>query len=207
MIRVMVSAAAPEPGAIAEAVEVLQSGGVVAFPTDTVYGLAVDPRRDDAVEKLFALKGRVPGMATPLIAADLDQAHAAGRLGARELQLAAAFWPGPLSLVVPAQPVLSHAATAADGTVAIRVPGHAVARALAAAFGFAVTATSANISGREPAESGQRVADTLDEIHLLLDGGAAPGGPPSTIVAVAGATPVLVRGGAIAWDRVLKSLQ
>jgi L-threonylcarbamoyladenylate synthase len=207
MIRITVSSADPEPRAIAEAVEVLQSGGIVAFPTDTFYGLAVDPRSDEAIAKLFALKGRDRAAAIPLIAADVEQARAAGRFGPRDLRLAAAFWPGPLSVVVPAQPVVSRAAIARGGTVAIRVPAHPVARALAAAFGFALTATSANVSGGPPAESADGVADTFDDAHLLLDAGATPGGPPSTIVSLADDGPVLVRAGAIAWDRVLKSLK
>ena len=92
------------------AAAVLRDGGVVAFPTDTLYGLAVDPRRDDAVERLFALKGRRPDAALPLIAADLAQAMEAGEFGASELRLAQAFWPGPLSIVVAARAVISRAA-------------------------------------------------------------------------------------------------
>jgi L-threonylcarbamoyladenylate synthase len=205
--RITVTAERPDAAAIAEAAEVLRAGGVVAFPTDTLYGLAVDPRRDDAVERLFALKGRRPDAAVPLVAADIEQAAAAGRFGPVEMRLVAAFWPGPLSLVVPALDAVSRVALADGGTVAIRVPAHAVARALAAALGFCITATSANTSGAPPAESADRVAATLAHIDLLLDGGHVPGGPPSTIVAVGGERPVLVRAGAIAWDRVLKSLQ
>ena len=131
MIRVTVSPDDPDPRAIAQAVEVLAAGGVVAFPTDTLYGLAVDPRSDDAVEKLLALKGRDRAAAVPLIAADLAQARAAGRFGPGELRLAAAFWPGPLSIVVPARPAISRVALGGGNTVAIRVPAHAIARALA----------------------------------------------------------------------------
>jgi L-threonylcarbamoyladenylate synthase len=186
---------------------VLRAGGIVAFPTDTLYGLAVDPRRDDAVERLFALKGRRADAAVPLVAGDNEQAAAAGELGPGEMRLAAAFWPGPLSLVVPARGQISRAVLAADGTVAIRVPAHAVARALALAFGFCITATSANASGHAPAASADAVAGTLLNLDLLLDGGSAPGGLPSTIVSLQGSAPTLVRAGAIAWERVLKSLQ
>jgi L-threonylcarbamoyladenylate synthase len=143
----------------------------------------------------------------PLVADGLEQAAAAARFTAMDLRLAAAFWPGPLSLVLAAHPVVSRAACAADGTVAIRVPAHPVARALASALGFCITATSANVSGLPPAESAAAVAETFEEIDLLLDGGAVPGGAPSTLVSVIGGTPVLVRAGAIAWERVLKSLQ
>lgn len=206
MLRVTISATAPDPDIIARAVRVLHDGGVVAYPTDTLYGLAVDPRREDAIERLFALKGRDRGAAIPLIAADLEQAGAAGRLGPREMRLAAAFWPGPLAVVVPAQSAVSRSALT-DGTVAIRVPAHPVARALAAAFGFPVTATSANRSGLPPAASADRVAETLGDVAILLDGGPSAGGSPSTIVRLTGDGPVLVRAGAVAWDRVLRSLQ
>jgi L-threonylcarbamoyladenylate synthase len=207
MIRVTISADTPDPRAIAQAIEVLADGGVVAFPTDTLYGLAVDPRRDDAVEKLLALKGRDRAVALPLVAADTSQARTAGRFGPRALRLADAFWPGPLSVVVPALPAVSRVALGGGDTVAIRVPAHAIARALAAGCRFPVTATSANPSHLPPAESADRVAETLGEVDFLIDGGTTPGGAPSTIVSFADDGPVLVRAGAIAWDRVLKSLQ
>jgi L-threonylcarbamoyladenylate synthase len=206
MLHLHVSATHADPDVLALAVEVLRDGGVVAYPTDTLYGLAVDPRREDAIERLFALKGRDRRAAVPLVAADIEQAGAAGRLGAREMRLAAAFWPGPLAVVVPAQPAVSRAALT-DGSVAIRVPAHAVARALAAAFGFPVTATSANRSGLAPAESADRVAETLGDIAILLDAGPSVGGAPSTIVRLTDEGPVLVRAGAVAWERVLRSLQ
>jgi L-threonylcarbamoyladenylate synthase len=142
-----------------------------------------------------------------LIAADLDQAMSAGDFGPMEMRLVAAFWPGPLSIVVRAREAVSSRALAGRSTVAIRVPAHPVARALAAGLGFCITATSANVSGASPADSADRVADALPGIQLLLDGGPAPGGAPSTIVSVADGVPVLVRAGSIEWDRVLKSLR
>src|SRR4051794_19457689 len=206
MKRLLVSADAPDASVLAEAADVIRGGGLVAFPTDTVYGIAGDPRSDDAVARLFDLRGRDRGTAVPLIAADIDQARAAGEIGAREMQLAEAFWPGPLSIVVPAASVLSRAALGGHTTVAIRVPALAVARELAAAFGFPVTATSANPSGVAAAESADEAAAILPGVDLLLDGGRSPGGPPSRIVALAEHGPVLVRAGAVAWDRVIKSL-
>ena len=193
--------------AIMRATAVLRSQGVVAYPTDTLYGLAVDPRRAEAVERLFGLKDRRPDVAVPLIAADLEQAQEAGEFGDEELRLARAFWPGPLSIVVPARRQISPAALGGGVTVAIRVPAHQVARDLAAAFGFALTATSANVSGGRPAETAQDVIDAVPNVDLILDGGRVAGGPPSTIVRIDRGAPTLVRAGAIAWDRVLESLQ
>ena len=193
---------------IEEAVAVLRAGGVVAYPTDTLYGLAVDPRSNTAVERLFAVKGRERTQAIPLIAGDIAQARLAGRFTAEALRLARASWPGPVSIVVDAQPALSRALVNEDGTVAIRVPAQRYARDLAQAFGFCITSTSANLSGEPATASPDAVAVALaDRIDLLLDAGTAPGGSPSTIVAFRDGAPVLVRAGAIAWERVLEFLE
>jgi L-threonylcarbamoyladenylate synthase len=203
-----VSALRPEPAAIAAAVDILRSGGVVAFPTDTLYGLAVDPRREDAVARLFALKGRDPSMAVPLVAGSLDEAMVAGTFGPQQLRLAEAFWPGPLSIVVPAATELTRSVLGGRTTIAIRVPDHPVPRALAGAFGFCVTATSANLSGSPAPASAEALDPAIrDGVDLVLDAGPAPGGRPSTLVAFDPDGPVLVRAGAIAWDRVIKSLE
>jgi L-threonylcarbamoyladenylate synthase len=207
MQRIAVDAVDPDPAAIALAVEALRAGGVVAYPTDTLYGLAVDPRDSRAVERLFTLKGRDARVAVPLVAADLGQAMQAGELGPREQRLADALWPGPLSIVVPAQRCIARSALGGGRTIALRVPAHAVARRLAAQSGFCVTATSANASGQPPAAAADEVAIALPDVDLLLDGGAAPGGAPSTIIVFDRDGPVLLRAGAIPWDRVIKSLQ
>ena len=208
MMRLIVSATRPEPDRIAAAVELLHAGGVVAYPTDTLYALAVDPRRPEAVRKLVALKGRRATAAFPLIAASIEQAEAAGTFGPPELRLARTFWPGPLSIVVPARAPLAAEALAGGQTVAVRVPDHALARALAAAAGFCITSTSANLSGSPPARSPGEVEASLGaELDGLLDAGAAPGGAPSTIVELRAEGPALIRPGAVPWERVLRSLQ
>jgi L-threonylcarbamoyladenylate synthase len=200
----------PDATAIAEAASVLRRGGIVAYPTDTLYGLAVDPRNDEAIGRLFAVKGRDAATAIALIAADRSQAEHAGHFGPIERRLAAAFWPGPLTIVVPAGVGLSVRLTR-RGTLGVRVPGHAVARALAAGFGECITATSANRTGAvppaTPAEVMAAFADDPDAIDLLLDAGPAPGGVPSTIVEVLESGPALLRAGAIAWERVLESVE
>jgi L-threonylcarbamoyladenylate synthase len=193
---------------VAVAVDVLRRGGVVAYATDTLYGLAADPRSADAVARLFAVKEREAGHAVPLIAADGEQAARAAVLDATATRLAGAFWPGPLSLILAARPGILPEVGAADGSVAIRVPASDDARALARGLGFCITATSANISGQPPTAIPGEVARTLgDRVDLLLDSGPAPGGEPSTIVDPRDGAPRLVRTGAVAWDRVLRSLQ
>lgn len=208
MVRLHISPSFPDPAALVRAADVLRAGGVVAYPTDTLYGLAVDPRRDDAVARLFGLKGRDGAMAVPIIAAGIEQADMAGEFGMRELRLARVFWPGPLSIVIPARTGLSRRTLGGRDTVAVRVPAHPVARGLAAAFGFCITATSANPSGAPAPASTDALAASLSAgVDLLLDAGPSPGGDPSTLVGFDETGPVLIRAGAIAWERVLKSLE
>lgn len=197
-----------DPGLVVRACVLLRSGGVVAYPTDTFYGLAADPRNPGAVARLFAIKDRVAGQAIPLIAADEAQAAEAAAFDDRARRLSSAFWPGPLSLILPASKVVARDARAEDGTIAIRVPASDAARAIARAFGFCITATSANLSGEPAPTTAADVTRTLGgAVDLVLDGGETPGGAPSTLVDVREATPRLVRAGAIAWDRVLRSIE
>jgi L-threonylcarbamoyladenylate synthase len=208
MQRFIVDPYDPDPAAIAQAADVVRAGGVVAYPTDTLYGLAIDPGSETAAARLFAVKERDPASAIPLVASSVEQAALTGRFGPDEVRLARAFWPGPLTIVVPAASALARWIAAADGTVGIRVPAHAVARALADRFGACITATSANRSGRPAAATADDAAATLgDRIDAVLDAGPVPGGPPSTIVVVRGGVPKLLRTGAVAWDRVLESLE
>jgi L-threonylcarbamoyladenylate synthase len=185
----------------------LRAGGVVAFPTETFYGLAVDPASPEAVSALFELKGRPARLALPLIAPSTDSVELeCGRLTPLARRLAEAFWPGPMSLIV--EPHVSFAAGVCgrDGTVAIRVPGHRVARSLAQAWGGPVTATSANRSGSPAARKAEELgALAADPCVLVIDGGETPGGLASTIVDARRSPPTLVRAGAVPWDRVLRS--
>ena len=206
MLTFAVSPDRPDPEVIAAAVRVLRAAGVVAYATDTLYGLAVDPRLEEAVSRLFNVKGRSEHIAIPLIAADVAQARTVGQFGELELRLAREFWPGPLTLVVPARPGLTAALLAGRQTIAIRVPAHAVARALAAALGCPITSTSANVSGgAAPASPQQLDAAIAAGIDAVIDSGAAPGGAPSTIVDATSGRLQLLRAGAIAWERVLRS--
>jgi L-threonylcarbamoyladenylate synthase len=196
------------PDAIELASHALLDGGVVAYPTDTLYGLAVDPRNAGAVRRLFDIKGRDRASAIPLIAASLEQAQEAGRFSDTHLRLARAWWPGPLTLVVPALPGIVPDLIGGGSTVAIRVPAHPLAVALADDSGFCLTSTSANLSRQPPATTAAEVMRDLgDVIDIVLDGGPSPGGPPSTIVEVAPDGPRLIRAGAVPWERVLESLQ
>jgi L-threonylcarbamoyladenylate synthase len=193
---------------LSKAADWLRTGGIVAYPTDTFYGLAVDPTSGAAVASLFDLKGRGSDAAIPLIASSLAQAEAySPGWSATMRRLAETFWPGPLSLICDAPAGVADAVHAVTRTVAVRVPAHAVARALAEQWGAPITATSANRSGeppsRTPADLG---AIARDARVLVIDAGSTPGGLASTIVDARHTPPTLVRDGAIAWSRVLRSL-
>jgi L-threonylcarbamoyladenylate synthase len=187
-----------------EAVRAIRRGGVIAMPTDTLYGLAVDPFRADAVERVFAVKGRAAERALPLVAADVEQVTTfIGALPPLAERLAARFWPGPLTLLLVAPATLPPLLMGGTASVGVRVPAHLVTRALCRACGCPLTATSANLSGAAPSASPDDIARTLaDRIDVLVDAGMAPGGPPSTIVDVTGNAPVLVREGAILWEEI-----
>jgi L-threonylcarbamoyladenylate synthase len=209
MIRLSVDPLAPDAAAVARAAATIAAGGVVAYPTDTLYGLGVDPRQPAAVDALFRIKGREADQAIPVIAADDEQvARCIGPLSDLARRLAHRHWPGPLTLIVEAAPDLASALHSATGRVAVRVPAHAIARSLAASVGFVVTSTSANLSGHEALSTADGVSTALGSlVDLLLDGGPAPGGPPSTVIDVTGSVPVLLRAGALTWERVLESIR
>ena len=194
--------------ALRQAAGALADGSIVAYPTDTLYGLGVDPTRAVAVQRLCRLKTRSARAGIPLIAASLTQVEAgAGGLPPLGRRLASRFWPGPLTLVFDPEAAFADGVCAADGSVAIRVPRGPAARRLAALCGGPITATSANRAGCRPAATAAEVVDGLGSaVALVLEQSTALTGPPSTIVDVRGRHPRLVREGAVEWERVLQSL-
>ena len=204
MKRLAVTPTAPEAVALEWAAAAIRRGGLVAFPTDTLYGLAADPFNAEAVRRVFAAKGREADRALLLVAADPAQiASQLGPLTPLALALADEFWPGPLTLLVAAPTSLAEGVASDTGSVGVRVPAHAVARELCRAAGRPLTATSANVSGQPASSDPDDVEASLGErIEVLLDGGRCAGGPASTVVDATGQLPRLVRAGAIAWDEV-----
>jgi len=187
------------PGARAEAVALLRAGRIVALPTDTVYGIAADIGLPDAIERLFAAKGRPPEKAVAVLLADVAQAGALGIVGPAAAVLGERFWPGGLTLVLPVRPEARLPRVLAGGapTIGVRVPDHAAPRAIASALGPLPT-TSANRSGEADARDALEIAERLgDAIALVLDGGPIHGGPASTVVDCTGGRPVIRRVGAI----------
>ncbi|MEO8571278.1 MAG: L-threonylcarbamoyladenylate synthase [Chloroflexota bacterium] len=183
----------------AVAVEVLRAGGVVALPTDTVYGIAVALDAPTGIERLFQVKRRPPDRGIMLLLDGASQAASIGEMGLAASALAVAFWPGGLTLVVPQRPDVPLPAVLTGGaaTIGLRVPDHDAPRAVAAALG-PLPVTSANVSGLPEARDATEIQDQLgDAIDLILDGGTAHGGPASTVVDCTGARPVILREGAI----------
>lgn len=181
------------------AADVLRAGGIVALPTDTVYGIAVDLATPGGVAALFAAKRRPPDRGIMLLLADAAQAPAIGQWPPSAAALAAAFWPGGLTVVVPQRPDVSLPAALTGGaaTIGLRVPDHDAPRALAAAVG-PIPTTSANVSGIPEARDAAEIVDQLgDAVALVLDGGPAHGGPASTVVDCTVEPPRILRVGAI----------
>jgi L-threonylcarbamoyladenylate synthase len=192
----------------AEAARCLAAGGLVAFPTETVYGLGADATNGQAVARLYAAKGR-PAF-NPLIAhvSDAGAARKLARLDADAERLAAAFWPGPLTLVLPKAEgcVVADLATAGLDSIAVRVPRHAVAQALLQNFGKPIVAPSANRSGHvSPTTATHVLADLRGRVDLIVDGGATPVGVESTIVACLG-EPALLRPGGVPSEAIERTL-
>lgn len=191
--------------AIGEAARILGRGGLVGFPTETVYGLGADALNGEAVAGIFAAKGR-PRF-NPLIVhvASLEEAAQHGEFSQSARTLARAFWPGALTLVLPRRndSTLSHLVSAGLGTVALRQPSHAIAQELLRALGRPIAAPSANRSGQVSATTAAHVAEELGgKLDYILDGGAAALGLESTVIGFDGDMPVLLRPGAIAREEI-----
>lgn len=200
---------ADEPSSIETAAQVLREGGLVVFPTDTVYGVGAAVDRPDAVARLYVAKGRPLEKPIPVLIADLDQLERLAREVTPEARLLAQhFWPGALTIVVPAQPWLPQEIVRETGTVGLRMPDHPVALAIIRAAGGAVATTSANRSGeREACTVDEAIAALGDVVDLYIDGGRTPGGIPSTVVGFERSGLVVLRRGALAVEVIEQVLR
>lgn len=190
------------------AADILRGGGVVALPTDTVYGIGVALDTPGGIERLFRAKRRPPDRGIMLLLDEAAQADGIGVMTPAAAALAEATWPGGLTVVIAQRPevALPEALTGGVRTIGLRVPDHAAPRALARAVG-PLPVTSANISGVPEARDAAGILDQLGEaVDLVLDGGPAHGGPPSTVVDCTGARPSILRLGAVGLERVVAIL-
>lgn len=187
--------------------EVISRGGVIAFRTDTFYGLGVDPFNVSAVQKIKQLKGREDGKPILIVISDREHVSRFVQEPSAVFQsLAAKFWPGPLTLIGRAQAEIPNDITSGTGTVGLRLPDDDEVRALVRACGGALTATSANPSGNRPAATAQEVENYFaNAVDLIVDGGAARTNRPSTVVDVTGVELKLIREGVIEWAAISTS--
>ncbi len=197
---------ASDPQALAQAVSILRSGGLVCFPTDTVYGVAAHAYLPDAVERLYVVKERGRDKAIPLLLGQSgDVQQVARSVPALAHRLMDRFWPGGLTIVLWAQTHVPDIVTAGTGSVAVRLPDHVTPRFLATALSAPLAATSANLSGQpSPRTAAQVEAYLGGRVDLILDGGACPGGVDSTVVDLTRQPPHIARVGAIAADELLR---
>jgi L-threonylcarbamoyladenylate synthase len=197
---------ADSPQSLPRALAVLQRGGLVAFPTDTIYGLGALAFNAAAVESIYTAKGRPEEKAIPVLIADpLDLEKVALEISEIAAALAAHFWPGPLTLIVPKHPCLPDVVSV-NTTVGVRIPDHVIARALLQSAG-PLAVTSANRSGQGSACTAEDVLLQLGgRIPLILDGGRSPGGIPTTVEDCVGAEPQILREGAIPKAEIWKVL-
>ncbi|PHR28306.1 MAG: threonylcarbamoyl-AMP synthase [Desulfotalea sp.] len=181
------------------AVEYLQQGQIVAFPTETYYGLGVDPTNVAAVARLFTLKKRPISKPLLLLISKIEQlASLTAFVPPEYLPLIEQYWPGPLTLIFPALASLNPKITAGTGTVGIRISPHPLAEKIVRGFGQAITATSANLSGMPPAQTAQEVKSMFgDQVDYILDGGSTAAGLCSTVIAIRGSQLEVIRRGEI----------
>jgi L-threonylcarbamoyladenylate synthase len=185
--------------------EVIHAGGVIVYPTDTLYGLGADPTNPGAVRKLFTIKCRQADQPILLLIKDANAVRdwAAG-ITPRARGLMQKFWPGPLTLVFKAKPAVMAELTGGTGTIGLRVPGNELTRQLLASLGTALTGTSANISGRQSPRTAHEAAVAIGEmVDMVLDGGMTEGENPSTVVDVSTDEPKVIREGAIPSREIL----
>jgi L-threonylcarbamoyladenylate synthase len=181
------------------AVSILKKGGIVAFPTDTVYGLGADPLNEQAVAKIYKVKKRLHSLPLPLLLAEKsDLLKVASVVPEIAWQLAERFLPGGLTLVLRKSPWVPGSVTAGGDTIAVRIPNHPVPIALIRGLGSPIVGTSANLSGKPSPVNAEEVREQLgDEVDLIIDGGRCPGGTESTVLNVSSKVPALIREGAI----------
>jgi L-threonylcarbamoyladenylate synthase len=189
------------------AIEILKSGGIVAFPTDTVYGLGGDAFNSEVAERIYRIKQRPRSLPLPVLLADLTQVSAVvDSVPDIALFLMKRFWPGGLTLVLPKAASLPEIISAGSDKVAIRIPNHIVPLALIHGLGAPIIGTSANISHKPSPLTAQEVEQQLgSEVDLIVDMGRCPGGLESTVVDVTGKTPVILRQGIIPEDEIKRA--
>jgi L-threonylcarbamoyladenylate synthase len=186
----------------------LRKGGVIAFPTDTAYGLGADPFNESAVREIFEIKRRPETKPILLLVNSIPMAETVAKLPPQALTLAARFWPGPLTMILPAAATVPDLLTAGTGSIGVRLPQSPFAQRLLAALGHPITATSANLTGNPAAVTVGELVDQLgSRLKIVIDGGTLPVAGGSTIVDLTGRTPVVLRPGPVAYADLSETLR
>jgi len=198
----------PDETALNRAVEALQQGGILAYPTETLYGLGVDPFKEKALERLFHLKGRSPLSPVSILVRDsLMLREVVSALSPSAETLIKTFLPGPLTIVLPARDTLPEGLTAGTGKIGIRISAYPLMAHLFAGFPFPITTTSVNPSGKPAAKDANEIVSYFSEgIDCLLDAGPVPGGIGSTVVDMTDKDPVIIREGVISSKQITEAL-
>lgn len=199
----------PDPEVLARVASALRRGGVVAYPTETLYGLGVDPFREEALERLYELKGRPAEMPVSILVKDVAMLQeVAHDLPGPAMRLVEAFLPGPLTLVLRARPGLPERLTSGTGKIGIRISAHPFMRHLFSRYTAPITTTSANPTGRPDARDAKEILVYFPEgVDFILDAGPVIGTLASTVVDATGGEPVILREGAITEDEIAEALQ
>lgn len=189
--------------AIQNAARIVEKGGVIVYPTDTVYGLGCNPFNEEAVKRVFKIKGERT-KPLPILASSIEKIEKIAQITEKTLKLAEKFWPGPLTMVLPKKSLLPNIVSLDLDSVAVRVPNHQIALELISLSGGLLVGTSANKSGKKPPRTASEAAEQIgEEVDLILDSGPAPIGASSTVVDLTGKQPKVLREGPIKMDDVL----
>ncbi len=207
-IVVKVDPADPEPVEIEKAAELLRTGKLVAFPTDTVYGVGADVFSDEAVEQIFTAKKREPDKPLQVLIASKSDLQIIAKTQSDALdRLASEFWPGGLTIVMPARENFPRRVRCGRDTIGVRMPANSIALKLIEAFGGPVAATSANVSGLpDPVDAAEVMEYLGGKIHLVIDGGLTPGNVPSTVVDISVHPPMILRQGKLSVEDLRRVL-
>lgn len=199
----------PDPASMRKAVEYIKDGQVIAYPTETFYGLGVDVYNEKAIKKLYKLKQRDYGLPISILVHDLEMlGRVVTEIPDSARQLIKSFWPGPLTILFPAHKSISKALTTNTGKIGVRISSHPVATALVTGLGRPITTTSANLSSFPPSLNLKHVRNYFgDRLACILDAGECEPSRGSTVVDVAGDTMAIVRDGAIPADEVIRKFQ
>jgi len=192
-------------GAIQSAAQIVKKGGVIVYPTDTVYGLGCNPFNENAVKRLLKIKGERT-KPLPILASNIKEIKKIVQTTKKTIELVKKFWPGPLTVVLPQKSSLPNTVTCNLGSVAVRVPNHQVALELIRLSGGLLVGTSANKSGKKPSRTALDAAEQIGgEVDIILDGGPAPIGASSTVIDLTGERPKILRKGPVEIDDMLKA--